>query len=208
MVTRVVVACCGDLNSFETITRESQRGGTEVVAVAIDLGTGELLTGLKEAALAAGAVRCHSLDLREEFARDVILPAAREVAAGANADQVLSRLGNEFVSKSVCSIASIEEGQPVFAGLPSIPRNIRARLPAHGPAVIAVRFEDGLPTAVNGIRMTLTELIESIETISGHRALEVLSLAYGERDIAGGDEVTFAVEDGGCAILPAAAVRS
>lgn len=208
MVTRVVVPCCGDLDSFETINRESQRGGTEVVAIAIDLGTGELLTGLKEAALAAGAVRCHSLDLREEFARDVILPAAREVAAGANADQVLSRLGNEFVSKTVCSIASIEEGQPVFTALPSIPRRILAHRPAPGPAVIAVRFEDGLPTAVNGIRMTLTELIESIETISGHRALEILSLAYGERDIAGGDEVMFTVEDGGCAILPAAAVRS
>jgi argininosuccinate synthase len=209
MLTRLVVACCGDLGSFETIAHESARAGTEVIAVALDLGNGESLSGLKEAALAAGAARCHAIDLREEFARDVIVPAAREAAStGTTTDRVLAKLGPAFVSRAVQSIAMLEEGQPVFSESISFHGDTRAKRHASGSALIALQFEAGLPTAINGVRMTLPEVIESIETISACHAPEVLSLAYGELGMAGGDSVTMWVQDGRCTISPAASLQS
>lgn len=39
------------------------------------------------------------------------------------------------------------------------------------PAHVEVRFEDGVPVAVNGVPMPLTELIESVATIAGHHGI-------------------------------------
>ena len=41
----------------------------------LDLGQGRQLDGVRERALASGAVRAHVIDAREDFARDVVLPA-------------------------------------------------------------------------------------------------------------------------------------
>ncbi len=45
------------------------------MTVTLDLGQGGELTDVRERALAAGAVRAHVIDAREEFVRDFILPA-------------------------------------------------------------------------------------------------------------------------------------
>ena len=39
------------------------------------------------------------------------------------------------------------------------------------PAHLEIAFEAGLPVAVNGVPMTLTELIESVTTIAGHHGV-------------------------------------
>jgi argininosuccinate synthase len=39
------------------------------------------------------------------------------------------------------------------------------------PAHVEVRFEDGVPVAVNGVPMPLIELIESVATIAGHHGI-------------------------------------
>ena len=47
----------------------------------LDLGQGRELEAVRDRALAAGAVRAHVLDVREEFARDFVLPALKADAA-------------------------------------------------------------------------------------------------------------------------------
>jgi argininosuccinate synthase len=42
------------------------------------------------------------------------------------------------------------------------------------PQHFDLTFVDGLPTAINGVTMTLPELMESIETITGEPALCVI----------------------------------
>jgi argininosuccinate synthase len=42
---------------------------------------------------------------------------------------------------------------------------------------VDIRFEAGVPVAINGVEMNLTELLESIETITGEPALAVLQRA-------------------------------
>ena len=49
-----------------------------------------------------------------------------------------------------------------------------ARRAAVEPLHLEITFHEGLPVSVNGVEMTLTELMESIETITGEPALRVL----------------------------------
>ena len=54
----------------------------EVVTLTLDLGQEQELEEVRERALARGAVRAHVLDVREEFARDFILPALQAARCG------------------------------------------------------------------------------------------------------------------------------
>jgi argininosuccinate synthase len=206
--TRLVVACFGDSGSLTAIATARQRVGTEVIAVAFDLGAGDSLGGMKEAALAAGATRCHALDVREEFAREVIILSARDAgAAGVDQNATLATLAAAFVDRTLQSVASLEGGRAIRPTSIPLHRAVDARPLALGPALLGIRFEKGIPVAINGIRMTLTELFESVETISGRSALEILSLAYREMATIEGDEVTFDVKGACCTIATAASVR-
>src|SRR3954453_22890928 len=72
---RIVLAYSGGLDTSVAIRWLAERYNAEVIAVTLDLGQGRELTDVRERALALGAVRAHVLDVREEFARDYILPA-------------------------------------------------------------------------------------------------------------------------------------
>ena len=69
MSTPLVVAFLGDRDSSALLSRLVQSSAATVVAVALDLGDGQTLAELKATALAAGAARCHALDVRDEFVR-------------------------------------------------------------------------------------------------------------------------------------------
>jgi argininosuccinate synthase len=46
------------------------------------------------------------------------------------------------------------------------------------PTRLQIAFDAGVPVAVNGIPMTLIELMDSVETITGESALTVLQREY------------------------------
>jgi argininosuccinate synthase len=48
---------------------------------------------------------------------------------------------------------------------------------AVAPLFVNIRFADGVPVALNGVEMTLTELLDGLETITGEPALAVLQRA-------------------------------
>ncbi|HSC27702.1 MAG TPA: argininosuccinate synthase domain-containing protein [Vicinamibacterales bacterium] len=66
---RVVLAYNGGVETSAAIAWLAERYD-EVVTVTLDLGQGRELTDVRQRALAAGAVRAHVLDAREEFASD------------------------------------------------------------------------------------------------------------------------------------------
>ena len=80
MKERIVLAYSGGLDTSVAIPWLTERYGAEVIAVTLDLGQGRELEQIRERALATGASRCHVLDVREEFARDYILPALQAAA--------------------------------------------------------------------------------------------------------------------------------
>jgi len=70
---RIVVAYSGTLNSSIAVAWLKERHGGEVIAVTLDVGQGRELSQIRERAMAAGANRCHVLDVREEFIREFVL---------------------------------------------------------------------------------------------------------------------------------------
>ncbi len=72
---RIVLAYSGGLETSVAIPWLAEKYRAEIVTVTMDLGQGKELDDVRQRALASGALRAHVLDLREEFARDFVLPA-------------------------------------------------------------------------------------------------------------------------------------
>jgi argininosuccinate synthase len=167
----VVVMSQGDERSADSIRRLAVT--CDVVAVALDLGGAVSLNEMRDQALAAGAVRCHALDVREEFAREALLPALQSGGC-TDPGSAVGELASRFAARKLAEIARME-GAAVMA-----PDTVAVAARALPPAVAAplhlrVHFADGVPVSVNGVAMTLTELMESLETITGEPALLVLN---------------------------------
>src|SRR5688572_19805913 len=72
---RIILAYSGGLDTSVAIPWLAEKFGAEIIALTLDLGQGQELSDVRERALAAGALRAHVIDAREEFARAYILPA-------------------------------------------------------------------------------------------------------------------------------------
>jgi argininosuccinate synthase len=170
MTNRTVVACFGDAHSSATIEQLAATG--DVVAVAFDFGGPTTLSVMRDAALAAGALRCHALDVREEFARECLLPA---LIARAYADPAAARadLAPMFVARKLDEIAHLERASVRLPDVVCVSTRPLSR-PIAVPLHLHIEFADGVPVSVNGVPMTIAELMESVETITGEPALAVL----------------------------------
>ena len=71
--TRIVLAYSGSLATTVAIPWLADHYGAQIVTVTMDLGQGQPLEAVRDRALAAGAVRAHVLDLRDEFVREQVL---------------------------------------------------------------------------------------------------------------------------------------
>ena len=198
MADRIVVGYFGDRRSLSSTVQSA--GTCGVVAVAFDLGGHTSLTALRDDALAMGALRCHALDVRDAFAREVILPALRNGAVDARAE--INALAGPFVRRTLESIRELEAATAVDAGHLVLPWTTSpSRAGGRGPATIALQVIDGLPVALNDIPMTLPEILESLETISGQPAVDVLRLAYEDLATAQDGRVELGLVDGRVDVL-------
>jgi argininosuccinate synthase len=225
-----------------------EKYNAEIIAVTMDLGQGRELNQIRERAVGAGAVRCHVLDVREEFARDYILPALQAGAMYEERYPLATALGRPLIAKKLVEIAQMENATAIahgctgkgndqvridvsaraidpkieviaparvwgmsrpeeieYARVRNVPvpttksspystdenlwgRSIECGIledpwneppddiysltksPAEAPdapAYVEIEWEKGVPVAVNGVAMPLTELISSLETIAG-----------------------------------------
>jgi argininosuccinate synthase len=166
----VVAACFGDEHSVETIRQLAMTA--EVIAVALDFGGVASLGAMRDLALSAGALRCHALDVREEFACEALLPALHAGAIG-DPTQTVAGLAVSFAARKLDEIARLERAAVSYPDRVVLAMR-RLVAPALAPTQVDIRFADGMPVSINGVEMTLTELMESLETITGERALCVL----------------------------------
>jgi len=88
----------------------------EVVTVTLDVGQGVELDAVRERAIAAGAVRAHVLDVREEFARDHILPALAGDALDAGGCPRPSALALPLIVKKLVEIGELEGADAIAHG--------------------------------------------------------------------------------------------
>jgi argininosuccinate synthase len=249
---RIVLGYSGGLDTSIAIPWLAEKYGAEIVAVTMDLGQGLSLDAIRERALAIGAVRAHVLDLRDEFARDQILPALRACAIYEGRYPLSTALGRPLLARHLVEIAHIEGATIIahggtnqgndhvrfettvraldpsltviapammwgfsrveavaYARARSIPvppgaegpytidtnlwgRSVQCALlddvwreapeemysltrppdeAPDTPAYVEIEFQQGVPISINGVAMSLLELIQSLETIAGVHAV-------------------------------------
>lgn len=79
-IERVALAYSGGLDTSVMIPWLRETYGCEVVAVVADVGQQEDFEAIRRKALRTGAIECHVLDLVDQFAERILLPAVRSGA--------------------------------------------------------------------------------------------------------------------------------
>ena len=125
---RIVLAFSGGLESTVAIPWLAERYGAEVVAVTIDLGQGRELEEVRDRALAAGAVRAHVLDARDEFARSYIVRALKADATAADDAPAGAALGAPLIAQLVVQIGGIEHATAIAHAARGTAMDTAARL--------------------------------------------------------------------------------
>jgi argininosuccinate synthase len=121
---RILLAYAGDRSTIPWL--RSARAA-EVIALVADVGQGPTLEDVRDRALALGAARAHVIDVREELARDFILPALQ--AGAFDRDPALAQaLVRAVVARHAVAIASIEGAKAIAHGARGAGRDAFARL--------------------------------------------------------------------------------
>jgi argininosuccinate synthase len=113
---RIALAYSGSFETTVAIPWLSETCGAEVVTLTLDLGQGPDLATIRERALAAGAVRAHVLDAREELVRNQMLPAARSGAFSADREYPGHALSRPLIAKHLVQLARMESTPAVAHG--------------------------------------------------------------------------------------------
>jgi len=182
MSKRIVLAYSGDLETAVAIPALAHRHDAEIVTLTLDLGAGRDLEEIRDRALAAGAARAHVIDARDEFVRDFVLPSLQAGALHDERDPMAAALARPLVARKLAEIAAIEQACDVI-DRSRTDENLWGRQgdgcvltksSEHAPdtpVYVEIVFERGVPAAVNGVPMGMTELIESLSIIAGHHGV-------------------------------------
>ncbi len=99
-VGRVLLLYSGGLDTSVMLKWIQDRYGAEVVCLTVNLGQpGEDYEVIREKALHLGALDCHVVDAREEFAREYLLPAIRANALYGGGYPLFTALGRPLIAK-------------------------------------------------------------------------------------------------------------
>lgn len=220
---RIVLAYSGSATTSAAIRGLAQEYAADVVTLTLDLGAGGELQEIHERALSIGAVRAHVIDVREEFADGYLLPALQAGALdeGGTTFDVLARplVAKKLVEIARIERAiAVAHGAAPDSGIDTLIHAVapdmrviggsHAPVPGlapaavsrtHGPAGpdngadVEITFDRDVPVAINGVPMSLTELIESLSVIAtqhgitasdafaGSPAIGVLQAAFNAR---------------------------
>jgi len=111
---RVVLAYSGGLDTSVAVRWMIEELGTEVIAVAADVGQGGDWEAIRDRALAAGAVEAVVVDCREEFAYDFVAPALKANARYEGKYPLISSLSRPVIAKHLVAAAR-EHGADAIA---------------------------------------------------------------------------------------------
>jgi argininosuccinate synthase len=121
---RVVLAYSGGLETSAAIPWLAEQYGegnapgdrAEVIAVMVDVGRKPGLVEARARALALGATRCHVVDVREEFARDYVLPTLQAGAFYDDRSPLPSALARPLIARKIVDVARMEHATGIAYG--------------------------------------------------------------------------------------------
>jgi argininosuccinate synthase len=105
MPKRAVLAYSGGLDTSVAVKWMQEELGTEVIAVAADVGQGGDFEEIRQRALAAGAVEAVVVDVRKEFAEEYVVPALRANAKYEGKYPLVSSLSRPIIVKHMVAAA-------------------------------------------------------------------------------------------------------
>jgi argininosuccinate synthase len=99
-VGRVLLLYSGGLDTSVMLKWIQDEYGAEVVCLTVNLGQpGEDYEVVKGKALQLGAIECHVVDAREQFARDFLVPAIKANAVYGNGYPLFTALGRPLIAQ-------------------------------------------------------------------------------------------------------------
>src|SRR5215470_8008529 len=113
---RIVLAYSGGLDTSAAIPWLRAHYNADVIAMTMDLGQGMELEDVRNRAVAAGAVRAHVLDGREEFATGYIVRALKADALYEDRYPLATSLGRPLIAKKLVELAAIEQASAIAHG--------------------------------------------------------------------------------------------
>lgn len=148
MKTPIVLAYSGGLRSSVAIPWLADRHAADVVAVTLDLGQSTDLAEIRDRALAAGAVRAHVVDARDEFVRDFVWPALRADALADGRYPMATAISRPLIAKTLLEIGRIEGAAMVAHGSAGRDRvRLDQPLRSLAPSLVAIAAADAMTAA-------------------------------------------------------------
>jgi argininosuccinate synthase len=201
MKQRIVLAYDGSPESSSAIAGLARQHNADIVTLTLDLGVGGALDGVRDLSIGRGAIRAHVLEVQEEFARDIILPAAQAGTLVPGA--ALAAVVRPLLARKLVDVARIENAamvayvsrheddarlerliavlEPALAVVavdgtgtgpdPGVKAMARRSSLTASVAHVEILFKDNVPVTINGIGMRLPELLESLATIAAEHGI-------------------------------------
>jgi argininosuccinate synthase len=104
----IVMAYSGGFRSSVAVPWLADKYAADVVTVTLGLGQSTDLLETRDRALAAGAVRAHVIDVRDEFVRDFVMPSLRADALSDGRYPMATALSRPVIARQLVEIARIE----------------------------------------------------------------------------------------------------
>lgn len=103
---RIVLAYSGGLDTSIAIKWFQEKYNYDVIAVVGDLGEGKDLEAIKKKALNTGALECHILDLKQEFAEEYLAKTLKANALYEGIYPLISSLSRPLIAKKLVEISN------------------------------------------------------------------------------------------------------
>jgi len=116
MAKKVVLAYSGGLDTSVILKWLQERYSFEVISVTLDVGQGKDIKTVEEKAWKLGVINHYSIDAKEEFINNYVVPAIKANALYMDAYPVSSSLSRPLIASKLVEIAEKEGAQAVAHG--------------------------------------------------------------------------------------------
>ncbi|WP_066187599.1 argininosuccinate synthase [Gracilibacillus timonensis] len=113
---KIVLAYSGGLDTSVAIKYLQDKYNYDVIAVGLDVGEGKDLEFVKNKAIDVGAIKSYSVDAKQLFAEDFVLPALKANVMYENKYPLVSALSRPLIAKVLVDIAEKEGAVAVAHG--------------------------------------------------------------------------------------------
>ncbi|MEM4726648.1 MAG: argininosuccinate synthase [Candidatus Bathyarchaeia archaeon] len=113
---KVVLAYSGGLDTSVSVKWIQERYDSDVITVTVDVGQGKDMKAIEEKAWSLGVLNHYSIDAKEEFVEEYVVPAIKANALYMDAYPVSSSLSRPLIASKLVEVAEKEGAQAVAHG--------------------------------------------------------------------------------------------